>query len=293
MLHHNRDEFLAHLERSAAQTAFPLRLMEKDYYLTIVLNRIHMLSDDLIFKGGTCLNKIYFSYYRLSEDLDFTLKLPAENITRVSRRNTMNGIKERLKNLAEALGMNIENLDRAGHRESRQYIFLMNYHSVVLNKGESIKLEIGLRFNPVLPAEKRPITHRFIHPFTGEPLFKTGTVSCLTLIELVAEKTRAAISRLHCAPRDFYDLEYALEAGFDFRDKIFLKVLRIKLQEDGFPEDLRRYGYNLGRKNEEIEDMKSRIEHELLPVLSLKERKSFDLEKILKNFDDIFGRMST
>ncbi len=164
MLHHNRDEFLAHLERSAAQTAFPLRLMEKDYYLTIVLDRIHMLSDDLVFKGGTCLNKIYFSYYRLSEDLDFTLKLPEENITRVSRRN----------------------------------------------------------------------------PFTGEPLFKTGTVSCLPLVELVAEKTRAAISRLHCAPRDFYDLKYALEAGFDFRDENFLEVLKIKLKEDGFSEDLSR-----------------------------------------------------
>jgi len=77
-LHENRSEFIRMLERTSAQTAFPLRLLEKDYYLTVILSDIHKLSRDLVFKGGTCLSKVYFDYYRLSEDLDFTLKLPPE-----------------------------------------------------------------------------------------------------------------------------------------------------------------------------------------------------------------------
>jgi len=79
MLHSDKAEFLKVLERTSAQTGFPLRLLEKDYYLTIVLSAINNLSSNLIFKGGTCLSKIHYSYYRLSEDLDFTLRAYPNN----------------------------------------------------------------------------------------------------------------------------------------------------------------------------------------------------------------------
>ncbi len=62
MLHNDREEFLKILERTSAQTGFPLRLLEKDYYITVVLSRINELNKDLVFKGGTCLSKIYYSY---------------------------------------------------------------------------------------------------------------------------------------------------------------------------------------------------------------------------------------
>ena len=81
MLHNDKDNFLKTLETTSSQTGFPLLLLEKDYYLTVVLSGINSLSEELIFKGGTCLNKIYYSYYRLSEDLDFTLRLPSDNFS--------------------------------------------------------------------------------------------------------------------------------------------------------------------------------------------------------------------
>ena len=51
--------------------------IEKDYIIGWLLNGISKngyLRENLIFKGGTALRKIFFSDYRLSEDLDFTLK---------------------------------------------------------------------------------------------------------------------------------------------------------------------------------------------------------------------------
>ena len=51
--------------------------IEKDYVIGWVLKGISndkILSESLIFKGGTALRKIYFPEYRLSEDLDFTSK---------------------------------------------------------------------------------------------------------------------------------------------------------------------------------------------------------------------------
>ena len=256
MLHDDKDEFLKVLERTAAQTGFPLRLLEKDYYITIILSGINELSQDLVFKGGTCLSKIYYSYYRLSEDLDFTLKMPSDKSIRATRRNAMKPVKEALRPFLKKFDMSIKDLDKAGHRESTQYIYYLDYDSVVLNKKESIKLEIGLRFNPVLPVEAKRVNHKFLHPFTKEPLFDAGAVNCLTLKELVAEKLRAAATRKIIAARDFYDLSYLLREKFDFKDREVLKLFRKKLEEDNFSGDMEKYRINLGRSDKEIEEMK-------------------------------------
>lgn len=287
MLHSDKEEFLKVLERTSAQTGFPLRLLEKDYYITTILSKINELSKDLVFKGATALSKIYYSYYRLSEDLDFTLKLP-EKATRTMRRSAMKPIKELINTFLRQFDMSIEGLDKAGHRESTQYIYYLDYDSSVLSRKESIKLEIGLRFNPLLPSVTKKVNHKFLHPFTKEPLFDAGSVNCLVLKELVAEKLRAAATREVIAARDFYDLGYLLKEKFDFKDKELLTLFKKKLEEDGFSFDLKRYKVNLGRTDKEIEEMKARVEDELFPVLTIEEQKSFDIQKTLDKLNGVF-----
>lgn len=288
MLHNDKEEFLKILERTSAQTGFPLRLLEKDYYITIILSKINELNEDLIFKGATCLSKVYYSYYRLSEDLDFTLKLHAKNPTRTTRSNAMKPIKENLKAFLKNFGMSIEGLDKAGHRESTQYIYYLDYDSVVLSKKESIKLEVGLRFNPLIPAVFKRVNHKFLHPFTKEPLFDAGSVNCLALKELVAEKLRAAATREVIAGRDFYDLGYLLKEKFDFKDKELLSLFKKKLEEDGFSSDLEKYKVNIGHSEKEIKEMGSRVKDELFPVLTIDEQKSFDMQETLDELNGIF-----
>lgn len=87
MLHKDKEDFIRVLNQVAMQTGFLLPLVEKDYYLTLLLSRLHELSPDLIFKDWTCLNKIYFSSYRLSEDLDFSMRLPEYTTTREHAEN--------------------------------------------------------------------------------------------------------------------------------------------------------------------------------------------------------------
>lgn len=282
MLHDNKDEFLKILERTSAQTGFMLSLLEKDYYLTILLSEINDLSDNLIFKGGTCLNKVYYSYYRLSEDLDFSMKLSTGKVTRIDRRNLIKPVKEKILTYVHKLGMGIKDTEKAGHNESKQYIYYVDYNSVVLNKEQSIKIEIGLRFDPMLPASKRMINHKFLHPFTKEALFNGGSANCLALKELVAEKMRAAATRSPIAPRDFYDIGYLIKSGFVFKDKELLLLFQKKVVEDGFDPNLEKYRMNLGRSEKEIEDMNSRIEAELIDVLNLKERKRFNIKETIE-----------
>src|SRR2546426_6964503 len=65
------DEDLALFRESvrftAAQTGFVPRLIEKDYFCTVVLERLSASAAELVFRGGTCLAKIHAEFYRLSE----------------------------------------------------------------------------------------------------------------------------------------------------------------------------------------------------------------------------------
>jgi predicted nucleotidyltransferase component of viral defense system len=288
VIHENKDDFLKVLNQTATQTGFYLPLIEKDYYLTLLLSRVQELSPDLIFKGGTCLNKVYYSYYRLSEDLDFSMRLPAGVVTRGIRRQTIRPVKDNILKFSEQFGLKLDLTENPGRNESKQYVYNFIYPSVILPLEAKIKFEISLRHNPFCPAEKHKVQHKFTHPFTGKMLFEGGEVSCLALNELVAEKMRAAAIRKTIAPRDFYDLDFILRQGFNLADNDVLELFRRKLAEDDGNTELVKYRVNLGRQDKEIEDMKGRIKEELFEVLAAGERKNFDLDSAIMRLNKQF-----
>ena len=67
---------LPELRKISRERKLALDLIEKDYAIGWILFGISSssLSDELVFKGGTALSKVYFPLgWRLSEDLDFTI----------------------------------------------------------------------------------------------------------------------------------------------------------------------------------------------------------------------------
>lgn len=287
MLHQDKDKFLDTIYRLVKETGFPAQLLEKDYYLSLVLSRVRELSRDLIFKGGTCLNKIYYEYYRLSEDLDFSMRLPQYEATRSQRRKCIQPVKNNIEQFANQLGMQIDDSDEPGRNESKQYVYYLIYRSALRPIEMKINFEIGLRFNPIEKIVNKPVKHKFLHPFTGEPLFDGGKVNCLSLNEVVSEKLRAAALRSPIAPRDFYDIDFILRNGFDLANKKVMKLVEKKITEDGGDADLSKYQHNLGRSDEEIGDMRSRIKNELFDVLTPGERKEFDLDEALARINKV------
>jgi predicted nucleotidyltransferase component of viral defense system len=292
MLHKNKEDFTRVLNQVAMQTGFLLPLVEKDYYMTLLLSHLRELSPDLVFKGGTCLNKIYFSYYRLSEDLDFSMCLPEYTVTRGTRRKYIQKVKDNIEPFAAQFDMRIENIELAGRNESRQYVYHFIYQSSVLPVEAKLKFEIGLRFNPICVPQENAVRHKFLHPFTGQPLFDGGKVNCLALKELIAEKLRAGVIRETIAPRDFYDIDFVLRNGFNLADPEVLNLFKKKLEEDNADTDLSKYRVNLGRKNVEIKDMRSRIKEELFEVLTPNERKNFDLDVALSRINKMLQDIS-
>ena len=111
----------------------------------------------------------------------------------------------------------------------------------------------------------------------------------MDLREIVAEKMRAAATRRSIAPRDFYDLGFIIKSGFNFQDNDLWELFRTKLGEDGFDTNISTYRINLGRSDNEIAGMASRIEAELLSVLTPQEKDFFQLGKTLLSINKVFS----
>ena len=85
------------------RTGLNVDLIEKDYYVCLVLKNLSLKQDKLqaYFKGGTAVYKILDNFNRFSEDIDLTVK--------VNDDESNNSNKTRLKK--SALGYNIPNLE--------------------------------------------------------------------------------------------------------------------------------------------------------------------------------------
>ena len=76
-------------------------------------------ADALVFKGGTCLAKVYAEFYRLSEDLDFYISTPA-TATRSQRSKQAAGIKKPCRVGMPAAGFQL-NAPLIGANDSTHY----------------------------------------------------------------------------------------------------------------------------------------------------------------------------
>ena len=72
-LHDNKDLFEEVIFNTADFYKLPIAIIEKDYYVTLILKEIATRSPDIVFKGGTSLSKCYKIIDRFSEDIDLNI----------------------------------------------------------------------------------------------------------------------------------------------------------------------------------------------------------------------------
>lgn len=270
----------------ADEHGFLASIIEKDYHLTRILNAINEhLSRDIIFKGGTLLNKVYLNYHRLSEDLDFSYRSGTDLKSRGQRSKAITPIREKMPSFLSFLDLKSDAPEGKGFNNSTQYLFNIRFSSVITSREEVIKLEISLRQPPFLSPVTVAVKHFYQDPFSGKDLFPQGSVLALSLEESVAEKLKASISRLTPAIRDYYDLWHFIKTGFDFSRPKFLKIVNEKLRLDGHERD---FSYNLGLSDSAIQELKRTIKIGLAPMIRANEQ--FDLDKVLAFFNKLLGK---
>jgi predicted nucleotidyltransferase component of viral defense system len=278
------DIFREALAYSEADRGFTATLIEKDYYCSLVLMHFFSGQTSLVFKGGTCLSKVHSDFYRLSEDLDLIIPVTAD-ATRTQRRANMEPVKSMFEKLPSTVpGVTIFEAF-IGHNASRQYIASLEYDSVIVEKKEKIKIEVGIREPLLSPSESRLASTIIVNPFNGQPLLQAFKVGAMTLQEAYAEKIRAAITRKEPAIRDFFDLLHAVrKRGLNTQDPDFLSMVKAKIDVPGNePLDL--------SEKRKIE-LNRQLQGQLRPVLRRSDFEDFNLNEAFEIVSNITKSLS-
>ncbi len=200
------------------------------------------IGKNYLFKGGSCLVKCYFGYYRFTVDLDFTWE-NQEIWERISKKN----LRKMLLNKIEDFGSLLEKisgkmgLEFEASLQNRKFIEFGGGGRMVtfkLWKGlEFIKIQINfideILFKPKfvwaktllskakLTKEEKAYFKEFLE------FYKPILVKAYDEKELLCEKIRAILTRRNQKLRDFYDVFVFCEHGFkldDLRNEIVRKI---------------------------------------------------------------------
>ncbi len=275
-------------------------LIEKDILLQMLLNELVKNKDfkeNFAFKGGTCLLKICFGYFRFSEDLDFTY-LNQKEFAELSKSKLRTSMSEKIDKLAELIEPIAKqfNLDFTIEKENRKYFefggsnafvtFKLWYDSIVLNKPSFIKIQIN--FIEKLNYEIKELLAIFIlgnkNKKEIELLFNDYSyllnpvkIKAYDLKEILIEKVRAILTRKGIKARDFVDVFLITKKDKldlnDFRKEIIEKISDML--------NFEKYTLNIKNKETQFNDDFILGEEEALMLTPID--KSFP--KFLKEFD--------
>lgn len=228
---------------------------EKDFLLTLILIKFWEKYPDLVFKWWTCLNKIYFPYFRMSEDLDFVLNT---DFWQSGRKKLLKDYENNFVEDLKILWINLRE-KRTKFDSYKLAMFTFEYTSVINNSIQTIKIDISLKNNLQLKPIPWEIKSIYIDKIMEENIFWKHYINCIDLKESIAEKLRASLTRWVPAIRDFFDIWYVKQFwDFDFETEEFKKILDIKLKEAD-------YKYTL---EENFENLKNQVDTDLKPVLN-------------------------
>lgn len=135
------------------QSGIEESIVEKDYYVTLILKELATRNPNVVFKGGTSLSKAYQIIDRFSEDIDITF---SEHIGESRRKKLKYNL---LKPISDNIGLPIENWNSIeSDKDYNHYDF---YYNAVTSVGGEIlrpyiKLETAL-MSYSYPTEQKEI----------------------------------------------------------------------------------------------------------------------------------------
>ena len=193
----------------------PLQFVMKEFRIFDLLGKIQTANSEtisnIIFKGGTAINKIYFGdVSRFSEDLDFDEISKDTIITRVNR------IKSIINNIE---GYEINRI-RVLHRTFRFDCFFKNE----LGQKDLIRIEFNLKHTKTMTAN--PLVQGIVK--SGTTGMVVSGIPTYSLEDLLARKLYALYNRME--GKDVYDVGTGLEKIQD--KKIFLKAIGCVLKSE-------------------------------------------------------------
>jgi predicted nucleotidyltransferase component of viral defense system len=170
------------IRERARRLGVDIELIRKDYILNHVLAAVAESANDLVFRGGTALARVYWPDFRISEDLDFLVEGKLAQATEV--------VDQAARAAAERTGADlVVELTRPDSDMVRALVGWEEVQLAVdLNRAES----------PALPAEPRELNL----PYSD--LSSVRAIRVVALEEILANKWYMLDDRKE--PRDLFDL---------------------------------------------------------------------------------------
>jgi len=282
--HEDLGRFRDALMFTASDTGFSARLIEKDYYCSVLLKDMEALfGQGIVFKGGTCLSKVHADFFRLSEDLDFGISI-TPNASHGDRRKAAGPVKTHLGDIVARLPFFTEEMKLIGAYHNKHYTGRLAYRSLVTGDKESIKVELSLREEVLLPPKHLTAKTILIDPLTNSAVLTPIGVRVLSLVEAYAEKTRAALTRRDPAIRDIFDLDNAIQKGLlqhGAPDYLSLVTRKLAVTDDPI---------NLSPAR--LDALARQIETQLKPVLRTADYEGFDLDRMIALLHEVASACS-
>jgi len=251
------------VQRLALKNNVSPEIIEKDYFIELVLfyySKDSSLCENLVFRGGTALKKVYFPEYRFSEDLDFV----------IDNNKEINIYKEIIIQILQKISSDypIKIDKRSMFKRDRLQLFI-TYDIIPDIRGVK-ELKVDILQDYYIPKHERK---RLLFSY---PEFenKNSVLETYALESVICDKI-GRILDVDDEPRDLYDLWYLLKLDLD------IKILKKEFKN--------KYGYgiiipNLLReivKNDYRQNWENRLIHQMfdLPDFDIVIK---DLNKLIK-----------
>ena len=197
-LHENKEDFTEAVQAVSRGLNISPALVEKDYYVTLVLKRLNEELSGLIFKGGTSLSKCHKAIKRFSEDIDITID---SKLT----QGQMKKLKESIKAIAGQLGLSIPNIDDTRSRRSYNR-YILEYQSVLSEPDDAVQTAVLMEtsFAEVsFPTVVLPV-HSYIGDMMAEEAPEELENFCLEPFEMKVQGLERTLADKVFAICDYY-----------------------------------------------------------------------------------------
>lgn len=161
-LHNDKETFSQAINLVTNKNSIRPEIVEKDYYVTMILRLLSERLPFIVFKGGTSLSKCHKAIKRFSEDIDITID------TTISQGQKKK-VKEAIEEVSAILGLSIPNIDKT--RSRRDYNrYEIEYNPI--DELDDVAVLPAVILETSYTAISFPVSELPVHNYIGDMMFE-------------------------------------------------------------------------------------------------------------------------
>lgn len=199
-LYEEKESFFDFIKKTAGYFKMPVEIVEKDYFVVLILKYILKTHEDIVFKGGTSLSKCFHKINRFSEDIDIAL---------IKDKNSCSDREKLYKDIIDLcteLHFKVKNENEIKNRYKFNR-FIIDYNTTFVSSylNENVILECAFFINSF------PIESKYISSYIYDYLNNIGRIDLVKKYNLEPYKINVQTLERTFIDKVFAICDYYLE----------------------------------------------------------------------------------